>query len=267
MRLLRLTDHGELVHEEFDDNDIPPYAILSHTWGADSEEISFKDLVRDAGKSKVGSTGYNKIMFCAKQAAFHGIPYFWIDSCCIDKANSAELSEAINSMFRWYRNSDICFAYLSDVSAEDGDVGSERHLSKFEFEFRNCRWFTRGWTLQELLAPPSVQFFSREGELLGEKRSLERLIHKITGIPVGALRGSPLSEFTVQERMSWARNRTTKRKEDQAYCLLGIFDVFMPLIYGEGKEHAFIRLMEGIEKSSSKFSQFAGAFIGKRIEA
>ncbi|OCK72917.1 HET-domain-containing protein [Lepidopterella palustris CBS 459.81] len=245
MRLLEFTNGGELCFAEFVGDSIPSYAILSHTWGPEDEEVTYKDLMKDAGKSKVGSTGYNKIQFCGKQAASHGIPYFWVDTCCIDKSSSAELSEAINSMYQWYCDAARCYVYLSDVSAHDFDANDR---------FSYSRWFTRGWTLQELIAPESVEFFSLEGELLGDKKSLKRQIHEITGIPVKVLQGSPLSQFTVEERMSWAAKRRTKRNEDEAYCLLGIFDIFMPLLYGEGREKAFIRLREKIDKLSSSTS-------------
>ena len=154
-------------------------------------------------------------------------------------------------MFRWYRDAAKCYVYLSDVSVGDDDNNQSQRA--WESAFRKCRWFTRGWTLQELLAPASVKFFSREGELLGDKKSLERQIHEITGIPIEALRGSPLSNFSVDERMSWAAKRETKRKEDKAYSLLGIFDVYMPLMYGEG-DNAFSRLKEEVEKISKRKS-------------
>jgi Heterokaryon incompatibility protein (HET) len=247
MRLLELKAHGEFSLTEFVGDNIPPYAILSHTWGADGEEVTFKDLVDHTGKSKAG---YTKIQFCGEQAASDGLQYFWIDTCCIDKSSSAELTEAINSMFRWYRGAVKCYVYLSDVSIRDCDKND--HSSQFTLEsaFQESRWFTRGWTLQELVAPTSVEFFSLEGKRLGDKKSLERQVHEITGIAIQALQGCPLSNFSVIERMSWAAKRKTTRKEDKAYSLLGIFDVHMPLIYGEGKK-AFIRLKEEIDKSSN----------------
>jgi hypothetical protein len=244
MRLLELQAQGEFSLTEFVGDNTPPYAILSHTWGADGEEVTYKDLVDRTGKSKAG---YAKIQFCGQQAASDGLQYFWVDTCCIDKSSSAELTEAINSMFRWYHDAAKCYVYLSDVSIYDKN--DHFSLSAWESVFRESRWFTRGWTLQELIAPASVEFFSSEGKRLGDKNSLERHLHEITGIAIQALQGNPLSHFSVQERMSWATKRKTKRKEDEAYCLLGIFDIHMPLIYGEG-EKAFIRLMEEIEKSS-----------------
>jgi hypothetical protein len=246
---LKFTDCGEASLAEFDDDKLPPYAILSHTWGSDHEEVTFKDLQEDAGRRKFGSIGYKKLYFCGREASRHGISYFWVDTCCIDKSSSTELSEAINSMFKWYRGAERCFAYLPDVSTSRCfDIS----VPEVDAAFRRSRWFTRGWTLQELIAPSSVEFFSLEGELLGDKKSLERQIHEITGIPINALRGSPLSEFSVEERKSWATRRTTRRKEDEAYCLLGIFDIFMPLLYGEGREKAMMRLQETIDKPLSK---------------
>jgi len=187
-------------------------AILSHTWGADDEEVTFIDLAEGAGKNK---TGYGKIQFCGEQAASDDLRYFWMDTCCIDKSNNTELSEAITSMFRWYRDAAKCYVYLSDVSIGSSSENDQFSQSKWESAFRESRWFTRGWTLQELIAPASVEFFSREGERLGDKKSLERQIHEITEIPVQALQGSSLSDFSVKERMTWAEKRKTKRKEDK----------------------------------------------------
>jgi hypothetical protein len=149
-------------------------------------------------------------------------------------------------MFRWYRESTKCYVYLSDVSrpAVDSDDLA------WEAAFRTSKWFTRGWTLQELIAPTSVKFFSEEGELLGDKFTLEGHICEIARFSAKAFRGSPLSGFSISSRMSWAKRRETTREEDQAYLLLGIFDVYMPLIYGEGKEHAMERLREIINKHS-----------------
>ena len=237
MRLLQVDENGEFSLTDDLINNIPPYAILSHTWGEDHEEVDFKDLTIGPRKIKAG---YKKLRFCAEQALHDGLQYFWVDTCCIDKSNSTELSEAINSMFRWYRNAAKCYVYLSDVSTNN---------QSWEQAFRISRWFTRGWTLQELIAPPSVEFFCSEGKQLGDKRSLEPQLHEITGIAVQALRGTSLSEFRVNERMLWAKTRQTKREEDKAYSLLGIFGIHMPLIYGEGAKSAFRRLQEEIDKN------------------
>jgi NACHT domain len=156
-------------------------------------------------------------------------------------------------MFQWYHHSTKCYVYLSDVSIDGFDANDQVSQFKWESAFRRSRWFTRGWTLQELIAPASVEFFSMEGRRLGDKKSLERQIHEITGIPARALQGGPLSHFSVTERMLWAAKRKTTRIEDEAYSLLGIFDIHMPLIYGEGREKALMRLNRGIDKCSKDF--------------
>jgi hypothetical protein len=245
MRLLEFKHDDEFSLTDDLISNIPPYAILSHTWGADTDEVSFRDLVDGIDKSK---TGYNKIRFCGEQARRDHIQYFWVDTCCIDKSSSAELQEAINSMFQWYRNAAKCYVYLSDVSTNDDDPS----LQLWQPAFQKSRWFTRGWTLQELIAPLSVEFFCSNGNLLGDKKSLERQLHEITRIAVLALQGVTLSAFSIKERMSWAETRETKRKEDRAYSLLGIFDIYMPLIYGEGAENAFSRLRDELEKRLKK---------------
>jgi hypothetical protein len=242
MRLLEWNNIGQLsLTKNFVGDNIPEYAILSHTWGADTEEVTFQDLTNDTGRDK---SGYKKICFCGEQARRDSLRYFWVDTCCIDKTDSTELAEAINSMFRWYRNATKCYVYLSDISTNDHDY--------IDLFFRKSRWFTRGWTLQELIAPRSVEFFCSNGKRLGDKKSLERQLHKITGIAVPALQGADLSEFSEDDRMSWTENRQTTREEDRAYSLLGIFDISMPLIYGEGGEKAFRRLRQEIYNCSKK---------------
>jgi hypothetical protein len=244
MRLIELKSNGDICLTKDLISNIPPYAILSHTWGNDDDEVTFKDLTEAQGNTK---RRYDKIRFCAKQARIDRLQHIWIDTCCIDKSNNAELSEAIISMFRWYRNAAKCYVYLSDVSKPSQDPAEQSWISAFE----NSRWFTRGWTVQELIAPSTVEFFSYEGQLLGSKQLLEQQLHKITGIAIKALQGHSLSEFSVDERFSWAEFRTTKREEDGAYSLLGIFNVNMPPLYGEGRESAFQRLREEIEKRFS----------------
>jgi hypothetical protein len=246
MHLLSLNNAGRISYRDFFGDDVPRYAILSHTWGADGEEVTYKDLMDGTGKNKAG---YDKIRFCGEQAKRDGLKFFWVDTCCIDKSSSAELQEAINSMFRWYRDAAKCYVYLADVSASVADANALSN-QPWVSAFRKSRWFTRGWTLQELIAPASAEFFSKEGVELGNRRSLERHIYEVTGIPVKALRGHPLSEFSIHERMIWAEKRRTTRIEDKAYSLLGIFDVHMPLIYGEGGEKSFRRLREEIDRAS-----------------
>lgn len=243
MRLIKDDGHGNLHLTEYHDNQIPRYAILSHTWMKDSEEVTFKDLAEDTARSRAG---YEKIEFCRKQAARDNIEYFWVDTCCIDKSSSAELSEAITSMFRWYQSADKCYVYLTDVSISRDNFSVHSFQATWETAFRKSRWFRRGWTLQELVAPASVEFFSREGDHIGSKNSLEKLIHDITGIAIGALRGEPLTDFEVEVRLSWADNRETKRQEDKAYSLLGLLNIDMSPRYGEGGEKAFNRLRKKI---------------------
>jgi hypothetical protein len=248
MRLLRLEDDGEFSLVEHFDKNIPQYGVLSHTWGADHEEVTLRDITEGTGKSKAG---YRKLTFCSEQAKKDNLSWFWVDTCCIEKSSSMELSEAINSMFRWYHGAAKCYVYLADVSVSSigGNVSSTGHTRTSSF--RHSRWFTRGWTLQELVAPTSVEFFSLEGVRLGDKDSMLQELHEITGISKPALRGSPLSQFSIDERMSWAAKRQTKREEDAAYSLLGIFGIHMPLIYGEGAENASLRLRREIEYTAN----------------
>ncbi|KAL1846163.1 hypothetical protein Daus18300_014339 [Diaporthe australafricana] len=240
MRLLTCDGSGKISLKEFPHNKSPPYAILSHTWG--EEEVTFQDVLKGGAENKLG---YRKIRFCGEQAARDDWQYFWVDTCCIDKSSSAELGESINSMFLWYRNAAVCYVYLADVSSTTGASSS------WETAFRYSKWFTRGWTLQELIAPETVEFFSREGVHLGSKKSLERRINEITRVPIKALQAiQDLSGFSVAERMAWMQGRETTREEDMAYSLLGIFNVHMPLIYSEGKDNALMRLEEQIEKKT-----------------
>ncbi|KAH4199192.1 hypothetical protein HBI73_072580 [Parastagonospora nodorum] len=238
MRLLQLQDDGSFGLVNRVGSNIPPYAILSHTWGPEEDEVSFRDMTH---KISPGKASYRKLKFCATEAANDGLQFFWVDTCCIDKSSSAELQEAINSMFRWYRNAEKCYAYLEDVSKDS--------LAKNSLAFLKSRWFTRGWTLQELLAPKNVDFFTKEGDRIGSKSTLVKEIANATRIPTGALQERALSYFTVDQRLAWAENRETTREEDLAYSLMGIFDIHMPLIYGEGKGNAFKRLSRKIKNN------------------
>jgi hypothetical protein len=195
MRLLHLQEDNRYGIVEYVGDNIPRYAILSHTWGADSEEATYLDLVNNTKNL----ADYHKLSFCGGQAAKDDLTFFWVDTCCIDKSSSSELSEAINSMFRWYQNADRCYVYLSDVSKpiENSENRSEQ---RWKPAFKKSKWFKRGWTLQELIAPVSVEFFSKEGAFLGTKQSLEQSIHEVTGIAIMALRGLPLPQFSSEER-------------------------------------------------------------------
>lgn len=247
MRLLRLdNDAGdEFSLVEFIGENAPPYSILSHTWGQNGSEVTYRDFVDGTGKNKAG---YDKIRSCGIQTAKKGLQYFWVDTCCIDKTSSAELSEAINSMFRWYREAEICFAYLEDVP-------SELLISKWSTA--NIRWFSRGWTLQELLAPLWVEFYATDWTFVGTRSDHCGVLSQITGIHEHALLYQNLEGFSIAQRMSWASSRTTTRPEDLAYCLLGLFDVNMPLLYGEGGKRAFLRLQEEIMRGSDDHTIFA----------
>ncbi|KAH7016535.1 P-loop containing nucleoside triphosphate hydrolase protein, partial [Microdochium trichocladiopsis] len=255
MRLLQLKADGSLRLEDHPHEDAPPYAILSHTWGPDDQEITFQDVQHHTGHHK---DGYQKLTFCGQQAALDGLKHFWTDTCCIDKSNSQELQEAINSMFCWYRDANHCYVFLTDVHKSSSDNDDHR-LSQGQWKtaFRSSRWLTRGWTLQELIAPRSVKFFSAEGKALGDKNTLEALLHECTGVPIDALRGRPPADFSINERLSWLGNRKTKRPEDLAYCMFGIFDVHMPLIYSEGQEKAFLRLRREIEPTPRRVEPFS----------
>ncbi|KAI9766978.1 MAG: hypothetical protein M1839_004654 [Geoglossum umbratile] len=248
MRLLERKPDRHLVFREYTDKDVPAYAILSHTWLTNNnEEVSFQDVEAGTAKSK---PGWKKIEFCANKAAADDLRYFWIDTCCIDKKNAVELQEAINSMFRWYQKASKCYVYMSDISIDQDDM--QYSQPRWQAAFRGSRWFTRGWTLQELIAPPSVEFFCSNGQRLGDKKELALQIHETTGIPVPVLLGAGLSEFDVHERMSWAQDRDTKCPEDMAYSLLGIFGIHMPLIYGEGMLNAFNRLQRELDRRANE---------------
>jgi len=242
--IMRLINTLTRDFEEFIGRDVPAYAILSHTWGV--EEISFSELGHP-GKSILEKEGYKKLDMVCQIAYQTGIKYVWVDTCCIDQSNNVELTEAINSMYNWYQRSEICYAYLSDLLPE----------APLDIALGECRWFTRGWTLQELIAPEKIFFFDKDWNYRGAKEDLVDELSKITGIPQGILQHTePLSSTSVAQRMSWAALRKTTRIEDVAYCLLGIFGVHMPLLYGSGNQ-AFRLLQEQIIKSVSDFSIFA----------
>jgi hypothetical protein len=242
MRLLRCGNEGgfSFTNDLVGEDTVPPYAILSHTW-QDDEEVTYDELIKGSNKDKAG---YNKIRFCAQQAKYDGLEYFWVDTCCINKADQVEFREAISSMFRWYQNAARCYVFLLDVPYGKRKADTELTECPWIAAFRASRWFTRGWTLQELLAPGSVEFFSMEWRRLGDKTSLQTHIHEATRIPNAALQGAPLSQFSINERMKWSEHRETKVPEDRAYCLIGIFGIQMTPFYGEGVNGAFRRLME-----------------------
>ncbi|KAK4043923.1 heterokaryon incompatibility protein-domain-containing protein [Parachaetomium inaequale] len=248
MRLLETTPSAIPQVREFIGSQIPPYAILSHTWGDD--EVTLQQLLAADLPALQTQAGFDKIQeTCALTRTRARLGYAWVDTCCIDKTSSAELSEAINSMFAWYRDAEVCYVFLADL--KPGMPGDLRR------DLPECRWFSRGWTLQELIAPRGVVFFDKEWNERGTLNDLAGLISNITGIPEKLLRHeAELCDFAVARRMSWAAARQTTRVEDMAYCLLGIFDVNLSLIYGEGIK-AFARLQAAIVQTTADSSIFA----------
>ncbi|KAF1967872.1 hypothetical protein BU23DRAFT_372147, partial [Bimuria novae-zelandiae CBS 107.79] len=299
---MRLLNVDTLEIKTYNEHDVPPYAILSHTWGPD--EVTFQEIcmitrmrsVSQALSSRATSNisdgsehsgtmlavmemlaqgtwgaslgipntdedalmrreGYRKIVYSANEARRLGYSWIWIDTCCIDKTSSAELQESINSMYKWYKGSGVCLVYLEDTMREM-IVNSQLAPRAVINPFQDCRWISRGWTLQELVAPTSLRFYYKDWTLMGDKRDFLEELYEATYIPIFVLDTGDLSELSVAQRMSWASYRQTTRVEDSAYCLLGIFDIQMPLLYGEGPK-AFIRLQEEILKTTDDYSLFA----------
>ncbi|KIV98900.1 uncharacterized protein PV09_09346 [Verruconis gallopava] len=252
---MRLINVHTLHLEEFSQDKVPRYAILSHTWGSD--EVLFDDLQTEDRVLLSDRQGFWKVKSCCEQVCARPgrIDYVWVDTCCIDKKSSAELSEAINSMFQYYAGAEYCLVYLEDFE-DDASPALEN--------LKHCRWFTRGWTLQELIAPSDVYFMSKGWKPLGRRSELAAVISQITGIALNIMNEDILTggaSLTFQhasfaQRMSWVSRRSTTREEDMAYCLLGLFDISMPVLYGEGLIKAFRRLQEEIVKTSSDHSLF-----------
>lgn len=237
MRLLNTTTHALTSFVQ----DPPLYAVLSHRWG--DHEVSFHELTSGADATRL--SGFNKIRDSARQAKQLGYDYIWIDTCCIDKTSSAELSEAINSMFSWYQSAGHCIVFLPDVQGADSQ------------DFAQSVWFTRGWTLQELLAPSRVNFYDRDWSPIGTRESLAEVIATATRIQMDVLQGRQLHSIPACRKLSWASDRETTRPEDMAYSLMGILEVNMPLLYGEGTEKAFMRLQQTFISYSDDESIFA----------
>ena len=235
-------------HDFVEDESRPEYAILSHRW--EDDEVAYKDMLKRRAE---GKKGLAKIRNCAKQALEDGFEYFWVDTCCIDKSSSAELSEAINSMFRWYRDAAICYVYLCDTPPAPEPCSTE--YSAWEARFTQSVWFSRGWTLQEMIAPQTLIFYTRDWTAAGNKQQFASAIEAKTGVPRHVVVTGDLSNTSIAQRMSWAAHRQTTRTEDMAYCLLGIFDINMPMLYGEGNR-AFLRLQQEIIKTSDDMSIF-----------
>ncbi|KAK4608994.1 Vegetative incompatibility protein HET-E-1 [Fulvia fulva] len=252
------TDTVELCEFNFDVNR-PKYAILSHRWTSD--ELGSKDFMKGRRKD---SMGYQKVISSCKVARDRGLSWLWIDTCCIDKRSSAELSEAINSMYQWYECASECYVYLFDVL-----YGSDSPIEDLDSQLERSDWFTRGWTLQELIAPRTVLFFNASWSLIAIKNSealadheelsveISSQIASITGISLDILLGQAhISNKSAAQKLSWIARRTTTRREDIAYCMLGIFEVNMPLLYGEGAR-AWPRLLQEIIRKTRDETVFA----------
>ncbi|KAF5487532.1 Vegetative incompatibility protein HET-E-1 [Colletotrichum siamense] len=275
---MRLVNARSLQLEEFFGEGIPKYAILSHTW-TEGQEVTFQEFSAQKARNKSGWTKIERTTQLALEDKLHHV---WIDTCCIDKTSSAELTEAINSMMSWYERSQVCYTYLEDVPSGLG-------VDARENVFRNSRWFTRGWTLQELLAPSKLAFIFSDWTRFATRNQMANLVSSISGIEASFLRTpegqknnknfpatdtstairvsrrTSLYSASIAQRMSWASNRRTTRVEDIAYCLLGIFDINMPLLYGEGSK-AFLRLQEQILMSSDDQYILAWNFEGLKTE-
>jgi hypothetical protein len=238
---------------EFYGTDVPKYAILSHKW-RQGEEISFQEWQRRDGDISLRTkTGFKKILEASRQAHRDSLDWLWADTICIDKTSSAELTEAINSMYAWYSESAVCYVHLSDVSTSPA-LGDRQ---EFDRQFRESRWWSRGWTLQELLAPARSLFFTSKWELISDRESLATEISDISGVSREYLVGPRFTpdRAYAAEKMSWLSKRKTTRVEDMAYCMLGLFEVNLPLLYGEGRK-AFIRLQEEIIRVSNDHTIF-----------
>lgn len=269
---MRLLHTSEWRFKEFFDCRKVRYAILSHRWGDD--EVSYHELMnmtmKDLGGMQIVSplfmiadakytgAGFDKIKRARERARSDGFVWIWIDTCCIDKSNSAELTESINSMFNWYQSAEVCYAYIVDVA--DGPSEEARDFESL----RKSEWFTRGWTLQELLAPRNVSFFDTNWRKFGTKFKMAVVLESITKIDLRLLDANsagrdPTGVLSLPYgvRMSWVWGRTTSRPEDLAYCLIGLFDVNMSFLYGEGRERAFRRLLAEVVRNSTDESIFA----------
>lgn len=243
------------ILEEFFGRGIPPYAILSHTWTT-GQEVTFQEMKSAAGKAPQSSkNGWSKIDMTCRQAALDGLEYAWVDTCCIDKSSSADLSEAINSMFRWYQRAQICYVFLPDLEFDPAVL--EAPPEALEDAIKHCRWFTRSWTLQELIAPLHIKFFDASWRFCFTKADASTVLARISGIDVDILEHTKdLSAVSVAQKMSWAATRESTRIEDAAYSLLGMFGINMPMLYGE-EENAFRRLQTEIISSYPDLSILA----------
>ncbi|KAH8178212.1 heterokaryon incompatibility protein (HET) domain-containing protein [Sarocladium implicatum] len=247
---MRLLNTASLELKLFMPEYAPDYVILSHRWTP--EEVVFDDFAvgniaspNHPARSKIG---FGKVLGACQKAADDKYDWIWIDSCCIDKSSSAVLQESINSMWQYYANANICYVYMADVPNQ---------ASGWTPQFLESEWFDRGWTLQELLAPRLVEFYARDWSAIGTKiQRCDELVARTYINRKALLDPDCVDTNSTATRMSWAAHRRVTREEDQAYCLLGLFQVAMPMLYGEGAAKAFGRLQEAIYNSTRDDSQF-----------
>ena len=244
MRLINVHTYEQT--DRFKDNRTPPYAILSHRW-TDSE-ISYQDFTSTDFLSTTLDAGPSKIIGACTLAKEKLLDWIWIDTCCIDKTSGPELSRSINSMFQWYQDAQVCFVYLADVNSQNKDI------PEVQDQILKSEWFTRGWTLQEMLASSEINFRDVNWKPLGTRSQLTRIISRATKIVPEYL--EDFRSASIAQKMSWMADRVTTEDEDTAYCMLGIFDINMDLRYGEGKK-AFRRLQEMIISGSPDETIFA----------
>ncbi|KAK1519196.1 hypothetical protein CPAR01_15634 [Colletotrichum paranaense] len=260
MRLLSTkTTKLEVFHLE----NAPPYAVLSHLW--EHDEVLFQDMGDLSRAARRG--GFLKIQLACAAAERQGLGHIWIDTCCVDKDSEAERNEAVEFSFRIFKSAAVCIAYLSDVRSESAMLAEYTSVAdpfldnnlegKFRHTFKRSRWFTRSWTLPELVAPPGLLFYSHGWELIGTRSQLREHLFDITGVDTFVLQGGDLAKVSVARKMFWATSRNAYRLEDIAYSLAGLFGVEMIPIYGEGNVRAFLRLQEHIAKTVPDPTLFA----------
>ncbi|KAK7462337.1 hypothetical protein VKT23_007938 [Stygiomarasmius scandens] len=246
----RLIDTQSLKLVDFKQGSpIPHYAILSHKWS--DEEVGFQEF-KQPSKKTARKSGYRKILNACEQARLDNLDYLWIDTCCINQEDQGDVHRNIKSMFAYYQNSRICYAYLFDILGPGNNLGSSQ-------------WFDRAWTLQELIAPPDVFFFNHSWLYVGRRSQRPREIGNVTGIPNAVLRGDVrVHDVDVAERMSWSILRESTRPQDRAYCLLGILGVSIEPDYSENVLTAFDRLQSAfVRQYPDKVGELGGGEIEK----
>ncbi|TRX87731.1 hypothetical protein FHL15_011381 [Xylaria flabelliformis] len=237
------------------------YAVLSHRWVG--QEITYDQLKDEIEGLRLNTAlartpQLDKIRRATETARNLGIKWIWIDSCCINRANAIEETESINSMLKWYSDAKICITYLDDVQNHEhyGEALSPKCLGSLERDSPSI-WFSRGWTLQELLSPQDIRFYDKDWNFIGTKMTLAGVLEEITGIDKCYLtREKHFETACITTKMSWMAGRTTTRVEDIAYSMLGILNINMTTQYGEGLR-AFNRLQQALLSTSGDESHFS----------